>query len=104
MDLAEATYVLSRSFPREEFFGLTAQLRRAIVSVPSNIAEGQGRGTTNDFLRFLGIARGSLQEAETQVLLAERLKFISGVQTQPVLQLADEVSRVLRGLQQSLES
>ncbi len=75
MDLSSAVYVATRSFPKEERFGLTNQLRRASVSVPSNIAEGQGRLTPHEFLHFLGIARGSALEVETQLELAERLGF-----------------------------
>lgn len=66
MNLAEEVYRVSRSFPREEIYGLTSQLRRAAVSIPSNVAEGQGRRTTADFLRHLSIAYGSLLELETR--------------------------------------
>lgn len=73
MDLVEKVYEATKTFPREEVYGITNQLRRAAVSVPSNIAEGQGRRTTADFLRHLGIAYGSLLEVETQLLIAVRL-------------------------------
>lgn len=102
MDLAESVYRASRTFPREELFGLTGQLRRAAVSVPSNIAEGQGRATTRDFLHFLAVARGSLNELETQLLLAHRLGYIDDEQWSTLVNLADEVGRLLRGLVHSL--
>ncbi|MDP2156986.1 MAG: four helix bundle protein [Nitrospirota bacterium] len=85
--IVEKTYVLSGKFPRNEQFGLTSQLRRAVVSIPSNIAEGAARNSDKEFLQFLYIALGSLAEAETQLLLATRLKFtddaslLSGIET-----------------------
>ncbi len=102
MDLAEAVYGLSAGFPREEIYGLTAQVRRAVVSVPSNMAEGQGRWTTGEFIQFLGVAHGSLCEVETQVRLAVRLKFVPPVEADPVLALANEVGRLIYGLKNSL--
>jgi four helix bundle protein len=74
MDLVEMVYKATGQFPKEELYGLTNQLRRAVISIPSNIAEGQGRNSRNDFKRFLLISYGSLREVETQILIAERLQ------------------------------
>jgi four helix bundle protein len=102
IDLVEAVYLLSAAFPKEEIYGLTAQLRRAAVSVPSNIAEGQGRWTTGEFVQFLGVAHGSLCEVETQVHIAVRLKFVTPADAEPVFRLAAEVGRLIHGLKNSL--
>ncbi len=103
MDLVEDVYKLSKQFPREELYGLTSQIRRAAVSVPSNIAEGQGRRTTADFLRHLSIAYGSLREVETQAMIARRLKYIASAKIQDVMDRAGEVGRLLNGLMAALE-
>ena len=102
MDLVEEVYIASKSFPREEIYGLTSQLRRAAVSIPSNIAEGQGRRTTPDFLRHLSIAYGSLREAETQIMIATRLRYLSQGKCQDVMRITGEVGRLLNGLMASL--
>jgi four helix bundle protein len=102
MDLVVEVYTVSKSFPREEVYGLTSQLRRAAVSVPSNIAEGQGRRTTADFLRHLSISYGSLREVETQMLIAARLRYLTDRRCQDVLNMAAEVGRLLNGLMSSL--
>lgn len=104
MDLTEAVYRVTKVFPKEEIYGLTCQIRRAAVSVPSNIAEGQGRQTTMDFLRFLAIAHGSLNELETQLVLAWRLKYLSDGGKSQLLDSVAEVARLLNGLQRSLRS
>ena len=77
LDLVEKIYEVTDRFPSSENFGLTSQLRRAAVSLPSNIAEGAGRGSTKDFIRFLNIASGSLAEIETQLVLSERIGYIT---------------------------
>src|SRR3954452_15455759 len=102
MDLVVSVYELSRTFPREECYGLTNQVRRAAVSIPSNIAEGQGRGIGQSFANFLRIASGSLQEVETQLLVAQRLGFIDDRVAASVLERAAEVGRLLGGLLRSL--
>ena len=104
MDLVEEVYIASKSFPREEIYGLTSQLRRAAVSIPSNIAEGQGRRTTPDFLRHLSIAYGSLREVETQILIATRLGYLAQGKCQDVMRITGEVGRLLNGLMASLAS
>lgn len=104
MELAEAVYRHSVDFPREETWGLRQQIRRAVTSIPSNIAEGQGRGTTKEFLHFRRISRGSLNELVTQMLLATRFGFVNAESSTAIRGLADEVSRMLGALIRSLES
>jgi four helix bundle protein len=98
MDLVTATYRTTASFPRDELFGLTSQLRRAAVSIPSNIAEGQGRISEKEFRYFLGQARGSPMEVETQIQIAENLGYLKKEQTNPLLHSCAEVGRILKGL------
>jgi four helix bundle protein len=102
MDLA--VYVLSRSLPKEEQFRLTSQLLRAVASVPANIAEGYQRGTRKDYTHFISIARGSLAETETFLLIAARADLLPKTAPEPALALADELSRMLYALRQSLTS
>ncbi len=96
MELVKLIYDLTDKFPREELFGLTSQIRKAAVSVPSNIAEGQGRNSTKDFLRHLSISYGSLMETETQNLIALD-------ESNSVMEKSAEVGRLLNGLTNSLE-
>jgi four helix bundle protein len=100
--LCRDVYACTAHFPDAERYGLIAQLRRAAVSIPSNIAEGHDRETTRDYLRFLWIARGSLAEVETQLMLATSLRLADEAAIIPVLDAADEVGRMLRGLIDSL--
>lgn len=102
MDFVEAVYRLSQRFPREELYALTNQLRRATVSVPSNIAEGQGRGVGAEFGHHLRIANGSRQEAETQILIAVRLGYVTEDEIAEVIALAEEVGRLITGLHRSV--
>jgi four helix bundle protein len=95
-------YSATRSFPREEIYGLTSQLRRSAVSVASNIAEGQGRISKAEFRQFLGMARGSLLEMETQIVIAGNLGYIPGDAADHLATISGEVSRLLHGLMQSL--
>ena len=103
MELVELIYELSAKWPKSELYGLVSQVRRAAVSVVSNIAEGQGRNSRGEFLQFLGNARGSLLETETQILVAERLKYVNAEESQRVVDKIDRVSRLLYGLMQSLK-
>ena len=98
MDLVTAIYKATRAFPRDELFGITAQLRRAAVSIPSNIAEGKGRLSEKEFRFFLGQARGSLMEVETQLQIAENLGYLDSDDTRKILELCAEVGRILNGL------
>jgi four helix bundle protein len=104
MDLVVAVYQVTLEFPREEAFGLTSQLRRAAVSVPSNIAEGQGRKSTKEFLHHLSMAYGSLCEVETQIVLSERLAYLEPAKSGRVLDLAAEVGKLINGLSRSLST
>ena len=104
MDLAYDVFVLTKLFPKEELYGLTSQLRRAGVSVPSNVAEGQGRRNDREFAHFLDIAHGSICELETQVMLAERFGYIATDQKDPVLALAAEVGRLVSALVAKMRS
>jgi four helix bundle protein len=102
MNLVLTVYRSTQSFPKTETYGLTAQLRRAAVSVPSNIAEGQARRSTGEFRQFLGNARGSLVEVETQVLIARELGYLVDDESDKLLADAAEVGRLLNGLVNSL--
>ena len=104
MDLVQAIYEVTSQFPREEIYGLTSQIRRASISVPSNIAEGQGRKSTREFQHHLSIAYGSLMEVETQVLIAGRLSYLNHAQAHSLIERTSEVGRVINGLLNSLSN
>ena len=101
--LAEACYRLTREFPRDELFGLTSQIRRAVGSVPANIAEGHGRENTGSFVQYLRISQGSLKELETHLLLSERVGVLSGPDLQPVIAQCESLGKMLRALIRSLQ-
>ncbi|MBN1566252.1 MAG: four helix bundle protein [Acidobacteria bacterium] len=101
-ELALAVYAETVCFPQEEKYGITAQLRRACVSIPSNIAEGEGRKSPSIFRHCLSIALGSLKEAETQILLSEALGYIRPDRTTALMAKAAEVGRLINGLSNSL--
>ncbi len=100
--LVTQVYVVTRSFPREELYGLTSQIRRAAVSIPSNIAEGQARLTPGEFRQFLGVARASLAEMDTQLIIAENLGYLT--ETGPLFEQVAEVGRMISGLLSSLSA
>jgi four helix bundle protein len=104
MKFVTEIYEATRRFPREECYGLTNQLRRAAVSVPSNIAEGQARFSQKEFHHFLSQARGSLTEIETQLLIARGLEYLQRAKADMLLAAADELGRVLNGLIASIKS
>ena len=104
IDLVEQIYRASNNFAPDERFGLTSQVRRASVSVPSNIAEGAARTGTGEYLQGLSVASGSLAEVETQIIIANRLEMLSLAETEALLEQADEISRMLGGLKRSLQS
>ena len=104
VELVTHVYGLTKSFPDDERYGLTAQLRRAAVSVASNIAEGQGRFSRGEFKQFLGHARGSLLEIETQMTIATNLGYLDSRQSEVVFELSSEVGRILNGLISSLNT
>ncbi len=98
LELAEAVYRETRLFPKEEVYGLTSQIRRAVVSIPSNIAEGQGRSTRKDFRAFLCTSRGSVNELRTQLELSYRLGILNGSAFKELTSRCDEIGRMLNGL------
>jgi four helix bundle protein len=98
MDLAEDVYRITKNFPKEETYGLTIQLRRAAVSVPSNIAEGKGRSSDKELAQFLCHSRGSLFEIETQINLARRLGYLDTQEAEAVLRNTARVGQLLNGL------
>lgn len=104
LDLAVEIYDLVKLLPKEETYALSDQMRRAAVSIPSNIAEGQGRNSDKEFVNFLSIARGSLWELETQIELCERLHYIDSCLKSNVLSLSTEISKMLNALSNSLKS
>ena len=102
MELVVEIYKATSIFPKDELYGLTSQLRRAGVSVPSNIAEGQGRNSPREFAQFLSIAYGSLCEIETQLLIANQLNYLPDSQLHALVIRVNEVARLVNGLSNSL--
>jgi four helix bundle protein len=103
MALVNQIYKLTGIFPAEEKFGLISQMRRAAVSIPSNIAEGQARHRTGEFIQFISNAEGSVAELETQLILAVDLSFCAEAQARPATELLDELRRMLNSLRRKLE-
>ena len=104
MDLAVTAYRLTTSFPVDERYGMTSQIRRSSVSIPANIAEGYGRDSAGAYAQHLRIAQGSLKEFETHIMLATRVNLIAPVATEPAMELAKEIGKMLRSLIRSIET
>ena len=102
--LAKLVYQLTKNFPSEEKFGLVAQMRRAAVSIPSNVAEGQARHTTGEFIQFISHAEGSLAELDTQLILSLELKFCLAGDAQAAFELIIEMRRMLNALRRKLST
>lgn len=103
MELAVMCYEVTKAFPREEVYGMTSQVRRAAAAVPANIAEGQGRESPGEFVRFLQIAQGSLKELETHLILASRVELATDREISPVLEQSEKVGKMLRALIRSIQ-
>lgn len=104
MDLTVEVYTLVKSLPKEEIFALSEQMRRASVSIPSNIAEGRGRNSNKDFVRFLAQARGSLWELSTQLEICERLHYLNSQQSEKATKLITEISKMIKSFSDTLMS
>jgi len=103
MTLAESCYRLTRQFPRDELFGLTSQIRRAVASIPANIAEGHGRESTGNFVQSMRVSQGSLKELETHLLLAERIGILPAPDLEMVLGRCESLGKMVRALMRSLQ-
>ena len=103
IDLVTQVYLATQNFPKDELFGLTNQIRKAAISIPSNIAEGRGRLTKGEFKLFLGHARGSLAELETRIVIAKNLDYLDDIEGNKLLQQIAEVGRLLNGLLSSIK-
>ncbi len=104
MELAKEVYEITSSFPKEEKYGLTSQINRSVVSVPSNIAEGAGRNSNNEFVHFLSIASGSLCELETQLILSVTFKYFENKKLEELSERIKELQNMIFKLQESLKS
>lgn len=102
MDLVVEVYQLVKKLPKEELFALSDQIRRAVISIPSNIAEGQGRNSSKEFIHFLSIAKGSKAELETQLLLCVRINYLTESEIEKAMSLIEEVGKILNSLQKKL--
>ncbi len=103
MSVAEHAYRLTARFPRDEVYGMTAQIRRSAVSIPANIAEGHGRENSGSFIQFLRISQGSLKELETHLFLAQRVNLVPSPDVTVLLQKCDELGRMMRSLIRSIQ-
>ncbi len=103
MELVTEVYILVKKLPKEELFALSDQMRRAAISIPSNIAEGQGRNSTKEYIHFLAIAKGSKAELETQLLLCVKINYLEDSEIETAINLIHEVGKMLNTLQKSLK-
>ena len=103
MDIAEKCYFLTKLFPRDELYGMVQQIRRAAASIPANISEGYGRRTTPEYIRFLNIAQGSINELETHLILSQRIGLSKQQETEVIISLLREESRMIIALIKKLE-
>ena len=104
VNLAEICYRFTKTFPKEELYGMTTQIRRASVSIAANIAEGYGRKTRGEYIQFLYIAQGSLKELETHLIISQRVELASNESINPILHQCESVGRLLLALIRSLEN
>lgn len=102
MELVTEVYCLVKKLPKEELFSLSDQIRRAVISIPSNIAEGHGRNSTKEFIQFLAIAKGSKAELETQLLICVKINYLNNSDIETAINLIKEVGKMLNALQKSL--
>ena len=102
MELVTEVYCLVKKLPKEELFSLSDQIRRAVISIPSNIAEGHGRNSTKEFIQFLAIAKGSKAELETQLLICVKINYLNNSDIETAINLINEVGKMLNALQKSL--
>ena len=104
IELVKEIYIITKSFPKDEMYGLVNQMRRAAVSIPSNIAEGKTRQTINEYTQFLYIALGSIAEVETQITISRELKYINGETEKRFLAVTNHIMRMTRSLIKNLKS
>lgn len=104
MELVAEVYLIAKKLPKEELFALSDQIRRSAISIPSNIAEGQGRNSTKEFIQFLAISKGSKAELETQLLLCVKVDYLNNKDIETEISLIQEVGKMLNGLQKFLIS
>ncbi|MBV6627767.1 MAG: four helix bundle protein [Rivularia sp. (in: Bacteria)] len=103
MDIAEKCYFLTKQFPRDELYGMVQQIRRAAASIPANIAEGYGRRTTSDYIRFINIAQGSMNELQTHLILSQRVGLCMQKDIESILSLIEEETRMIIALIKKLK-
>ena len=103
MELVAEVYILVKKLPKEELFALSDQMRRAAISIPSNIAEGQGRNSSKEYVRFLAFAKGSKAELETQLLLCVKINYLNILEIETAINLIHEIGKMINALQKSLK-